>query len=50
MRYVLVWYNREDKEIGYYMNLYSNHRDIAIHRMTVFDRLKEKAESLMDVE
>lgn len=47
IRYVLAWYNREDMELGYYMNLYSNPRDIACHGLTVFDRLKENAERLV---
>ena len=47
IRYVLAWYNHEDTELGYYMNLYSNPRDIARHGMTVFDRLKGNAERLV---
>ena len=47
IRYVLAWYNREDTELGYYMNLYSNPRDIARHGMKVFDSLKGNAERLV---
>ena len=47
IKYVLAWYNREDTELGYYMNLYNNPRDIAHHGLKVFDRLKENAERLV---
>ena len=48
IKYVLAWYNREDTELGYYMNLYSNPRDIARHGLTVFDHLKDNAERMVN--
>lgn len=47
VRFVIAWYNREDTEIGYYMNLYDTPYEIACHGMNVFDRLKDNAENLV---
>lgn len=48
VRFVVTWYNREDPELGYYMNLYDNPETIARHGLNVFDRLKDNAEKLVN--
>lgn len=47
VRFVIAWYNREDPEIGYYMNLFSAPFEVACHGIEVFDRLKNNAETLV---
>lgn len=44
---MVAWYNRDDAELGYYMNLYSSPDEISRHGIKVFDRLKENAEQLV---
>ncbi len=48
INYVLAWYDRTDPELGYYMNLYEQPREIALHGLKVFDRLKANAERLVN--
>ena len=48
MRFVVAWYNRDDDNLGYYMNLYDAPYEIARHGIKVFDRLKKNAERIVE--
>lgn len=48
LHFVLAWYCRTDPELGYYMNLYRQPKDIACHGLKVFDTLKANAERLVN--
>ena len=48
INYVLAWYDRTDPELGYYMNLYEQPYEIALHGLKAFNLLKANAERLVD--